>query len=497
MKRILYDKYEVLELIGCGGAGKVYLARDMHLERLVVIKESREELLLTEIDLLKELIHPGLPLIYDCFRQKISLEDDSRQENAVHENPLQEKTFQERSFQEKTFLVMEYIEGMNLRNYLDKHDRVPEGQAIKWAMELCGILDYLHGRHPAVIYRDLKPENIMIRQDGSLKLIDFGGALQYACGSGREAMCAGTAGYAPKEQWRQTKGDVTWDIYGMGVVLHEMLTGVNPNHPPYGRLSVREYDRSLSKVWDRIISTCTAEEPSGRYQSAEQLLLELQKLRQSGWERLKEGLLRRRCQSSLLLDFLARFWQELKHFIILLSGVYTAFCFVLPLIRGIPETSIPFPYLEKPLFFLMITLILYLLFYGNRRKRKILRHQEKNIWLTEKKFSGLISLLLLLTGLASMAIFPGFAIPEVYAGGQMESLWVEMRDDQGRKMLLKEDAVYVTDDKVRFELPAKRLPGQELALRLVAVGEDGTAYSSRIFYIRAETEAETEERDLN
>lgn len=487
MKGILNDKYEVLELIGCGGAGRVYLARDMHLERLVVIKESRKELLLTEIGLLKELIHPGLPLIYDCFEQKASLEDDFRQEKPIQENLPQKSTF----------LVMEYIEGMSLRKYLDKHGRVPEGQTIEWAMELCGILEYLHGRHPAVIYRDLKPENIMICQDGRLKLIDFGGALQYACGSGREALCVGTAGYAPKEQWRQTKGDVTWDIYGMGVVLHEMLTGANPNYPPYEREPVREYDRSLSGVWDRIISTCTAGEASGRYQSAEGLLQELQKLKQSGWERLKEGLLRRRCRSSLLLDFLARFWQELKHMIILLSSVYTVFCFVLPLIKGIPETSIPFPYLEKPLFFLMITLILYLLLYGNRQKRRLLRHQEKNVWLTEKKFSGLISLLLLLTGLASMTLFPGFAIPEVYAGEQAESLWVEMRDAQGRKMLLREDAVYVTDDKVRFELPAKRLPGQELALRLVAVGEDGTAYSSRIFYIRAETEAEMDERDLN
>ena len=80
MTGILDDKYEVLEQIGCGGAGKVYLARDMHLERLVVIKESREELLLTEIELLKELIHPGLPLIYDCFKREIPLQELFRKE---------------------------------------------------------------------------------------------------------------------------------------------------------------------------------------------------------------------------------------------------------------------------------------------------------------------------------------------------------------------------------------------------------------------------------
>lgn len=508
MTGILDDKYEVLEQIGCGGAGKVYLARDMHLERLVVIKESREELLLTEIELLKELIHPGLPLIYDCFKREIPLQEISLQENFLQENTFQEEisqegtfqegTFQERTFQERTFLVMEYIEGMSLRRYLDKHGRVEEGQALKWAMELCRILTYLHGRHPAIVYRDLKPENIMICQDGRLKLIDFGGALQCASGSEREALCVGTAGYAPEEQWKQTKGDVTWDIYGLGAVLHEMLTGASPLHPPYERRPIQEYDRSLSGAWDRIISVCTAKEADCRYRSADLLLQDLQKLEQSGWERLKEGLLRRNPRSCLWVDFFVRVCQKLKSSIIWLSGIYTAFCFSQPLIRGIPETSIPFPYLEKPLFFLMITLILYLLFFGNKRKRSILRHQEKNVWLTEKKFSGLISLLLLMVGQASVIVFPDFRMPEVYAEEQVESLWVEMRDDQGRKMLLKQDAVYVTDDKVRFELPAGRLPEQELALRLVAVGEDGTAYSSRVFYIRGETqEGETQERELN
>lgn len=438
MTEILNDKYEILRLIGRGGVGKVYLARDMNLERPVVIKESRQEFLLGEIALLKELRHGGLPLVYDCF-----------------------------SSRERTFLVMEYIEGMSLREYLDKYGKVPEKQALKWAMEICRILEYLHGRHPAVIYRDLKPENIMIRQDGTIKLIDFGGALQYACGKDREALCVGTAGYSPRQQWQQTKGDVTWDIYGMGAVLHEMLTGVSPSKPPYKRRSVLEFDRSLSGAWDKIIFSCTAEEAFGRYQSVGGLMQELQKLERSCWKKLKEGLA----------------W---KNFILSLSGGYTALCFSLPLVEGIPETSFPFPYLEKPLFSLMITLLLFLFLYGGRQKRRILRRQEKNIWLTEKRFSGLISLLLLLAGPACTE--PVERVSEVCAKEQLQSLWVEMRDDQGRKMLLKEDAVYVTDDKVRFELPAERLPDQELALHFVAVGEDGTTYRSRIFYIRGETQ---------
>ena len=142
MSRVLFHKYEVLRTIGSGRTGTVYLVRDLNLNRLAAVKESTEEFLLAETELLKEVEHPGLPGIYDCFKEE-----------------------------GRTFLVMEYVEGMTLRKYLEKHGRVPERQAVKWAVDLCRILGYLHDRHPAVIYRDLKPENIMIRQDGRLKLM--------------------------------------------------------------------------------------------------------------------------------------------------------------------------------------------------------------------------------------------------------------------------------------------------------------------------------------
>ncbi|MDE7285277.1 MAG: serine/threonine protein kinase, partial [Lachnospiraceae bacterium] len=191
---------------------------------------------------MKELEHPGLPRIYDWFKQ-----------------------------QEHTFLVMEYVEGMTLRQYLNKHGRVSERQAIEWAVELCGILAYLHSRHPAVIYRDLKPENIMIRQDGKLKLIDLGGTLRSACGREEGKWCVGTPGYAPPEQWKQTRGDERWDLYALVAVLHEMLTGVNPIRQPCGRRPVGEYDKALWGAMDEIIKRCTAENKKDAYQSMEQV----------------------------------------------------------------------------------------------------------------------------------------------------------------------------------------------------------------------------------
>lgn len=437
MSRVLFHKYEVLRTIGSGRTGTVYLVKDLHLNRLAAVKESTEEFLLAETELLKEAEHPGLPAIYDCFKE-----------------------------QGHTFLVMEYVEGMTLRKYLEKHGRVPERQAVKWAAELCRILGYLHSRQPAVIYRDLKPENIMIRQDGRLKLIDLGGTLQAACGREKEAWCAGTPGYAPPEQWKQTRGDKRWDIYGLGAVLHEMLTGVHPARNPYGRRPVREYDKALCALLDEIISRCTTENTKSAFSSMEQV-------------------------EHALLDYPSQrrkylLIHRIKRIALALMGGYAACCLILPLLRGVPENQFPFPYLIKPFIVLILFILISLIFTKRKRKRQFLRRQEKNIWLTEKKFSGLFIILLVVFGLASGTFKERISSGTAYAKEEDQTLWVEMRDSYERKLLLKYDAVYITNDKVRFELPAERLPTQELSVQIVAVGEDGEQYRSRIFHIKAE-----------
>lgn len=437
MSRVLFHKYEVLRTIGSGRTGTVYLVRDLNLNRLAAVKESTEEFLLAETELLKEVEHPGLPGIYDCFKEE-----------------------------GRTFLVMEYVEGMTLRKYLEKHGRVPERQAVKWAVDLCRILGYLHDRHPAVIYRDLKPENIMIRQDGRLKLIDLGGTLQTACGREKEVWCVGTPGYAPPEQWKQTQGDKSWDIYGLGAVLHEMLTGVHPVCNFYGRRPVGEYDKALCVSLDEIISRCTTENRKDAFSSIEQV-------------------------EHALLDYPSErrkylLMQRIKRSVLAFIGGYAACCFILPLLRGIPENQFPFPYLIKPLM-VMILFILFSLFFSKfTRKRQFLRKQEKTVWLTEKKISGLFVSLLAVFALASGTCRERISSGTAYAKEEDQALWVEMRDTCERKLLLKYDAVYITNDKVRFELPAERLPTQELSVQIVAVGEDGEQYRSRIFHIKAD-----------
>lgn len=436
MGKILIQKYELIRLLGKGGSGNVFLALDRHLGRLVAVKEIHESVSMNEMKLLKELEHKGLPMIFDYFVEQGS-----------------------------TFLVMEYIEGMTLRQFLLKHKKAEETQAVKWMLELCHIFEYLHDRHPAVIYRDLKPENIMIKQDGTLKLIDLGGAVQFACGRKIPDLCAGTVGYSPKEQWQSTRGDVSWDIYAMGMVFYEMLTGDNPGKPPYGRRKIAEYDKSIGKTLEKIINCCTNERKSCHYQSVLQL---------------EKALLGYRKRNLPLLC------RQAAEKTVLLMGIFgTSASLILPLLYGIAKDQIPFPYLKKPLFFLIFTFVFHWIFFHFPQKNNYLRRQEKNIWLTRKNFSGLISLFLCCLLGAWMSVLFGMTLPAVCAGDDMGMLWVEMRDDYGRKMLLKDGTVYVTDNCVRFELPAKRLPDEEIALQMVAVGEGGEIYSSRIFNIQA------------
>lgn len=437
MGRILFHKYELIRLLGFGGAGKVYLALDRHLGRLVAVKESHEKASLAEMELLRELEHPGLPEIYDYFKEQGS-----------------------------NWLIMEYIEGMSLRQYLDKHKRVKEKQAVRWMLELCEILKYLHGRHPAVIYRDLKPENIMIKQNGKLKLIDLGGAIRHACGRENRDICAGTPGYCPGQQWTDVRGDVSWDIYALGVVLHEMLTGDSPAKPPYERRSLSEYDRSLSGTLDKIISCCTSKKGAYGYHSIEQV---------------EEALLG--CHKRSLKP---KLWKMMKKFIIIACASVTAACFALPLLEGIPENHFPFPYLYKSLFFLSVTLFFYLIFFKVKPNKKFLIRQEKNIWLTKKQFSGLLSLFIFLCA-GALGLGGGhMSSANAHAEAKEELLWVEMRDEYGRKLLLKNDAVYITKDCVRLELPVQRMPEKEFSLQMIAVCENGNVYSSRLFHIKAQ-----------
>lgn len=440
---ILYQKYEIISSIGQGTEGQVYLARDLHLDRLVAVKESlgvasKELENAGEVRLLKELTHPGLPGIYDYFQEE-----------------------------GRSYLVMEYVEGISLREYLLKNRTVSRQRAVHWVISLCDIFIYLHGRGQAVIYRDLKPENIMVQPDGSLKLIDLGGAMRYAGEEEREGYVAGTPGYCPPEQWKEKKGDKTWDTYALCAVLHELLTGVRPGKQSLLRLPVRQYDRSISRRLEQLIERGTSEKRQERYQTMEQLKTALLSLDGAGWRK--------------------KFLWQMKKVLVFSLFLTSAMTLFMPLYQGVPESEIPFPFLNRPLIFAALAVSFRSIWFSRHKTQNHLWKQEKNIWLTEKKFSGLYIILFFLLGSALKGPMGSFSYPwteeAVYAGENEERLWVEMRDDLGRKLLLKDGATYIPEKCVRFEIPTDRLPDARIRLQMVAEGEKGSVYVSRVFLI--------------
>ena len=439
MKTILCNKYEVLKPIAEGGMGTVYLVKDLHLNRLAAVKvcknpndSARRENARKEMQVLKQLSHPALPQINDFFEE--------------HGN---------------IYLVMEYVDGITLEQYLRKFTRVETTKAVRWAVELTEVLAYLHGKNPPIIYRDLKPANIMIQPDGRLKLIDFGAAFVTDFGRNREQFVTGTPGYSAPEQWESGGAGKETDIYGLGAVLHEMLTGIHPGQHGQERRPVREYDKSISQQMDKIISQCTRMRPSERYRSMEQLKKALLTYDREG----RRG----------------KIIFSLKKGLGMFLWVAAALRTILPLLVGVEKDCFPFPYLEQPILLAGIALIYRILFFP-KRDRRILRRQEKSIFLTEKKFTGLyVAGILLAFLLGTMAECGLAGLPAV--AGEKEALWVEMRDTLGRKLLIKDGEFYQPGERMRLEIPMERIPEEQIALQLVAEGGTGTVYTSRVFLL--------------
>jgi serine/threonine protein kinase len=208
------QRYVILDTIGKGGMGAVYLAHDTQQARPVAIKEMSQARLKNagqlqqarqrfqqEAAMLQALQHANLPKVYGSF-----------QEN------------------KRSYLVMEYIQGQSLFDILKQKNGVPLPieDIISYGLQLCDVLIYLHSCFPPIIFRDLKPSNIMLRDDGHLFLIDFGIARFFSRERNHsDTEIFATPGYAPPEQYG---GQTTpqSDIYSLGATLHHCLTGENP-----------------------------------------------------------------------------------------------------------------------------------------------------------------------------------------------------------------------------------------------------------------------------
>jgi outer membrane protein assembly factor BamB/tRNA A-37 threonylcarbamoyl transferase component Bud32 len=253
---VLQNRYKITGVLGVGGMGSVYQARDMHfptVQRYVAVKEMlnlaqdpnlREMTLKNferEANILAELSHPSIPKIYDYFSNK-----------------------------DRAYLVMEYITGKDLEAIINSMpDFLPMDMVIKWAIELCDVLGYLHTHQPEpIIFRDIKPSNIMIDQQGKLRLIDFGIAKTFQLN--QKGTMIGTEGYSPPEQYRG-EASPAGDIYAFGATFHHILTRRDPRlEPPFSFMErpISQFNPKCPPEFEAIVNRALAYEPADRFPSA-------------------------------------------------------------------------------------------------------------------------------------------------------------------------------------------------------------------------------------
>ncbi len=246
---ILHNRYAVEGLLGKGGMGAVYSARDTRLgDKRWAVKEMSTAGLATaeelgqgvdafrrEAAMLASLSHRNLPKVIDNF------EENGRE-----------------------YLVMELVEGRTLSDLLKKRGRpLPVDQVLGWGEQLCDVLGYLHNLRPPIIFRDLKPDNIMVDKNGDVKLIDFGIARHFTPGKSRDTVPFGTAGYAPPEQYGKGQTDARSDVYALAATLHQLLTGRDPSQDPFNFPPAQQLNSvvpgPLSSALQKALATAAAD----------------------------------------------------------------------------------------------------------------------------------------------------------------------------------------------------------------------------------------------
>ena len=267
------DHYRIDELIARSGMASIYRATDLRNDRQVAIKIPHAEM---ESD----------PLLYDRFRR-----EEEIGKNMDHLGVMKVFTDDHRS---QVYMVMEWVDGRLLREILNQQKKLPLDRVIKITTRILDALQYIHDR--GIVHRDLKPENVMVDAEDNIKLIDFGIASDLR---GRRLTFAnlsqtmGTPDYISPEQVKAKRGDARSDLYAVGVMLYEMVTGKVPftgnnsflimndrllNNP----VPPRELDPTISPQLQEVIYRAMEHEWKNRYARASEFARDLEHLDQVG-----------------------------------------------------------------------------------------------------------------------------------------------------------------------------------------------------------------------
>ena len=259
------DRYEILEKIGTGGMSDVYKAKCHKLNRFVAVKVLKQEFsenanfvskFKTEAQAAAGMMHPNIVNVYDVG-----------EESGTY------------------YIVMELVEGITLKQYIEKKARLSVKEAISIAIQVSMGIEAAHRNH--IIHRDIKPQNIMISKDGKVKVTDFGIAKAVTSNT-ITSNVMGSVHYTSPEQARGGYSDEKSDIYSLGITMFEMLTGRVPfngettvaiaiKHIQEPMPSPREYIPEIPISVEQIVFKCTQKSPDRRYQSMAELIEDLKR----------------------------------------------------------------------------------------------------------------------------------------------------------------------------------------------------------------------------
>lgn len=261
---ILQERYQVVGVLGVGGMGSVYQARDLRFPNV------------TKLCAVKEMMN----LATDPLVRQLTIQNFEREANilATLDHPAIPEIFDYFSEDNRSFLVMEFISGKSLEDLMEESESfLDETDVSRWAIQICGVLAYLHLHKPdPIIFRDLKPSNVMLDLHGNIRMVDFGIAKVFQ--TGERGTMIGTEGYSPPEQYRGEAGPAS-DVYALGATLHALLTKRDPRQePPFSFVDrpIRATNPDVTPALEAIIMKALSYSAEDRFADANEMLEALQ-----------------------------------------------------------------------------------------------------------------------------------------------------------------------------------------------------------------------------